>query len=189
MESYFRPIASLAALAGALLTAGSPATAQDEPLRLSVDISERTLYVWGGNVEPREYPVAVGTSEHPTPKGSFTIEKIIWNPAWVPPPNAEWAEDEERQEPGDPDNPMKAVKIFFDQPDYYIHGTGATESLGTAASHGCVRMDPDDAEELARILMEHGGESRSSGWYQTVSNDHKTRTVRLDDPIRFTVAP
>lgn len=180
---------SLAALAGALFVTAAPAPAQGGPLGLSVDISERTLYVWGGNVEPRSYPVAVGTEEHPTPKGSFTIEKIIWNPAWVPPPDAEWAEDEERQEPGDPDNPMKAVKIFFDRPDYYIHGTDAHESLGTAASHGCVRMRPDDAEELARILMEHGGESRSGSWYRQVQRDDETRTVRLDDPIPFTVEP
>ncbi|HEX2189609.1 MAG TPA: L,D-transpeptidase [Longimicrobiaceae bacterium] len=184
-----RSLFSLAALAGTLCGAAGPAAAQDEPLRLSVDLSERTLYVWGGEVEPREYAVAVGTEEHPTPEGSFTISRIIWNPAWVPPPNAEWAEDEERQAPGDPDNPMKAVKIFFDQPDYYIHGTDAYESLGTAASHGCVRMAPDDAEELARILMEHGGESRSSGWYRQASRDDETRTVRLDDPVRFTVEP
>jgi murein L,D-transpeptidase YcbB/YkuD len=188
MKSYFRPIATLAALAGALLSTGAPAQAQGEPLRLSVDVSERTLYLWGGDVEPREYAVAVGTEEHPTPTGSFTIEKIIWNPAWVP-PATEWAEDEERREPGDPENPMQAVKIFFDEPDYYIHGTNAEHTLGEAASHGCLRMAPDDAEELARILMEHGGESRSASWYRQASRDDRTRTVRLSDPVRFTVEP
>lgn len=179
----------LLALAGAFLAPPGPARAQDDPLRLSVDVSERTLYVWGGDVEPREYPVAVGTAEHPTPKGTFSVEKIIWNPAWVPPPDAEWAEDEVRREPGDPENPMKAVKIFFDQPDYYIHGTGDTGSLGEAASHGCVRMAPEDAEELARLLMEHGGESRSEAWYRRASRDDETRTVRLDDPVRLVVEP
>lgn len=189
MKSYFRRTGPLFALAAALLAGGDPARAQDDPLRLSVDLSERTLYVWGGDVEPREYPVAVGTEEHPTPRGTFDVRKIIWNPAWVPPPDSEWAEDETRKEPGDPDNPMRAVKIFFDEPDYYIHGTDATGTLGEAASHGCVRMDPDDAEELARILMEHGGESRSREWYRTVSRDDRTRTIRLNDAIRLTVEP
>jgi hypothetical protein len=33
------------------------------------------------------------------PWRDFTIDRISWNPAWVPLPNAEWAEDEERQDP------------------------------------------------------------------------------------------
>lgn len=168
--------------AAAFVAPGTAPAADDRPLRLYADISERTLYVEGGNVEPRSYPIGVGTPEHPTPKGQFTIDKIIWNPAWVP-PNEEWAEDETRKEPGDPENPMQAVKIFFDKPDYYIHGTKAPETVGTSTSHGCLRMHPSDAEELARIIMEHGGESRSSEWYQQVQRDDKKRTIHLPDPV------
>src|SRR5207237_8913300 len=67
--------------------------------------------------------------------------------------------------PGDPENPMKVVKIFFHDPDYYIHGTGDVESLGSAASHGCLRMDPEDVADLAKLIMDHGGEPRGDNWF------------------------
>ena len=65
---------------------------------------------------------------------------------------------------------MGRVKIFFAEPDYYIHGTEAEESLGTAASHGCLRMSNDDVIELARLVMEHGGEARSPNWFRRILN-------------------
>ena len=65
--------------------------------------------------------------------GRFIVRHIVWNPAWVP-PNAGWAKGKQPAAPGDPKNPMRAVKIFFQEPDYYIHGTNAEESIGYAAS-------------------------------------------------------
>ena len=176
-----------------LSTAATPLPSQtlaptDPGLRLEVDLSERMLYVHQGGEVIQRYEVAVGTPEHPTPRGQFTIEKVIWDPAWVPPPNAEWAEDAERKAPEDPDNPMEAVKIFFEQPDYYIHGTDALQSLGSAASHGCIRMAPSDAEKIARLVMEHGGEPRDPMWYDLViAQDDQTREITLPEPVMFAV--
>lgn len=170
------------------------ATAEPAPVRaaaslsLEVDLSERTLYVHNNGEVIQTYDVAVGTSDHPTPKGSFTIGKIIWDPAWVPPPNAEWAEGETRKAPDDPDNPMHAVKMFFDEPDYYIHGTGALESLGEAASHGCLRMDPSDAENLAILVQRHGGEWRSTEWFkEVIRQEAESHEVALPDPVPLEV--
>jgi lipoprotein-anchoring transpeptidase ErfK/SrfK len=176
--------ATAAALATGTLGAAPSTRPGAAPLRLEVDVSERKLYVHQGGEVVRTYSVAVGQPEHPTPRGDFTIRKLIWDPGWVPPPDAEWAEDEERKEPSDPDNPMEAVKIYFQEPDYYIHGTNAVESLGTAASHGCVRMDPSDAENLAIRIMEHGGEARSDAWYERmIRQEEKSHTVTLRDPV------
>jgi hypothetical protein len=84
---------------------------------------------------------------------------------------------------------MKLVKIFFREPDYYIHGTGDVESLGDAASHGCLRMDPDDAYRVARYLMEHGGSPRDENWFWRILHFRsETKTVYLDSPIPMTVA-
>lgn len=180
-------------LASALIATGAapavpPEQAERAPLRLEVDVSERKLHVHHGGEVVRTYSVAVGQPEHPTPRGSFTIGKIIWDPAWVPPPDAEWADGETRKEPSDPDNPMEAVKLYFQEPDYYIHGTNAVESLGSAASHGCIRMDPSDAEELARRVQEHGGEARSDGWYQRVIGQvEESQTVTLPDPVAIEI--
>lgn len=153
-----------------------------ESLDLRVDISERTLYATV-NGEERTYPVSVGTAKHPTPRGSFAITRVIWNPSWVP-PDSEWARDKEPVAPGDPSNPMGRVKMFFREPTYYLHGTNNEESLGEAASHGCVRMLNEHIIELARLVMEHGGEPREPGWFQRILNRiRSTHEVRLSTPV------
>src|SRR5262249_44275821 len=133
------------------------------------------------------FDVAVGKGSKPTPQGSYTIRKIVWNPAWIP-PDEPWARDKKPEAPGSKSNPMKLVKIFFHEPDYYIHGTGDVESLGSAASHGCLRMDPDDAYRVARYLMDHGGSPRDENWFWRVLHFRsETKTVYLDNPIPMTV--
>jgi lipoprotein-anchoring transpeptidase ErfK/SrfK len=52
---------------------------------------------------------------------------------------------------------MQGVKIYFNPPYYFIHGTNDPGSIGEAASHGCIRMTEDDAVSLARRIQEAGG--------------------------------
>jgi hypothetical protein len=159
----------------------------DGPIHLAVDLSSRKLTVLSGGTAVRTYSVAVGRSSKPTPLGSFSIRKIVWNPSWIPPKQA-WARNKTAQGPGDPENPMKVAKIFFREPDYYIHGTGDVESLGSADSHGCLRMAPDDVAELARLLMEKGGNPQEEGWFSRVVHMRwKTHTVILPNPIQLTI--
>ena len=159
----------------------------DPTLRVVANLEARTLYVKRGDSIVASYPVAIGSEKYPTPRGRYSIRKIIWNPAWVP-PDREWAKDKEPQPPGARANPMKLVKIFFRDPAYYIHGTGDVESLGDAASHGCLRMDPDDAYRVARYLMENGGQPREEAWYQRILHFRReTKTVYLDYPIPMVV--
>jgi len=161
-----------------------PSAAAD--LRIAVDLSERELTVIeNGNIIQR-YPVAVGKDSYPTPAGSFVIRKVIWNPAWVP-PDSKWARGKERKEPGDPDNPMKRVKMFFKEPDYYIHGTGDEDSLGRAESHGCIRMHVEDATDLARLVMEHGGKPMPEPWYRRIFRRKTTKVVYLTEPVAMEI--
>lgn len=160
---------------------------EDAALRVLIDISERKLYVEEGGERIGSYSVAVGTKSHPTPKGSFTVRRMIWNPRWVP-PDSEWAEGEKVREPGDPKNPMGRVKIFFREPAYYVHGTNAESSLGTAASHGCVRMSNSDVIEVAKLLIDHGGAPVSPGLIrQLINRVRQTREVRLTNPVPLRV--
>lgn len=181
-------LASLAVLIGNLLVGATPGGVGEgaeevAAIRLEVSVSERQLRVFEGDEVVRSYPVAVGKAKYPTPRGRFAIRRMIWNPRWVP-PDSEWAKDETAKEPGDPENPMGKVKIFFREPDYYIHGTDAEESLGRAASHGCVRMANSDAVELARLVMEHGGENRPPSWFKRIINFvRSTQEVRLSQPV------
>jgi murein L,D-transpeptidase YcbB/YkuD len=155
-------------------------------LSLVADISNRTLTVNRAGEVVKVYDIAVGSGKHPTPVGSYSIHKIVWNPAWIPPDRA-WARDKVPQGPGDPENPMKVVKIFFREPDFFIHGTGATNSLGTAASHGCLRMDPDEAGDLALMLMDDTGISRDWDWVQGILHMGESRTVSLRQSVPMRV--
>ena len=160
----------------------------DAPLMLTADLSSRMLTVRRGDSTLKTYQVAVGQPRYPTPPGSYTIKKIIWNPSWHPPPDSKWARGKSAKGPGEPGNPMKVVKIFFREPDYYIHGTDAVSSLGEAASHGCLRMDPDEVADLAKLIMEHGGQPRGENWFWRILHFRReTKVVYLDNPVSLTV--
>jgi lipoprotein-anchoring transpeptidase ErfK/SrfK len=162
--------------------------AVDGPVSLKADLSSRTLTVMGANGVIKTFNVAVGSPNYPTPTGTYTIRKIVWNPSWIP-PDSKWAKKETAKGPGEKGNPMKVAKIFFREPDYYIHGTGQVNSLGDAASHGCLRMDPDEVAELAQFLMNNGGQPREEGWFSRVIHMRwKTHTVTLTKPITLVVS-
>jgi lipoprotein-anchoring transpeptidase ErfK/SrfK len=157
-------------------------------VRLEADLSTRTLTVVGANGAIRTFNVAIGAPNYPTPTGTYKIRKIVWNPSWIP-PDSKWAKKETAKGPGEKGNPMKVAKIFFKEPDYYIHGTGQINSLGDAASHGCLRMHPDEVAELSQFLMQNGGQAREEGWFSRVLHMRwKTHTVYLSQPITLTVS-
>ena len=174
-----------AAAAGILAFAGArdpePGPASDT-LRLEVDISERTLSVVERGAVTATHPVTVGTSAHPTPRGSYAVDWLVWNPSWNP-PDSEWARGRDRMDPG-PGNPMGRVKLFFRRPAYYVHGTREVWDLGEAASHGCVRLSNADVLKVARVVMEHGGEAKPPNWFKRVINRfNDTREVTLSRPV------
>ena len=164
----------------------TPAPAPEDALTMTASLATRTLTVRRGDSVIKEYPVAVGHDKHPTPTGSFTVRRMIWNPAWNP-PDAKWAANAKPAAPGDRRNPMKTVKMFFQEPDYYIHGTGAVESLGEAASHGCLRMDPTQAGELALLLMDNAGTARDWDWVKGILHMGEQRAVTLSTPTPLTI--
>jgi L,D-transpeptidase ErfK/SrfK len=141
-------------VAGAIVSAGIRSTAAVS-LTLRVDLSERKLRVVEDGDVVHTYGIAVGSRKHPTPTGSFRTGRIEWNPRWVPPPS-QWARRLRARAAGDPRNPMQGVKIYFREPWYYIHGTNAPGSIGTASSHGCIRMRTSNAKSLARRISKHG---------------------------------
>ena len=130
--------------------------ATDAPITLELSLSARALRVVENGSTVATYGVAIGRPAHPTPTGSFRTGEIEWNPSWTPPPT-KWAENKRYQPPGAESNPMQAVKIYFRAPYYFIHGTNNPESIGEAASHGCIRMVPDDARALAQRIERAGG--------------------------------
>jgi lipoprotein-anchoring transpeptidase ErfK/SrfK len=183
-------IAMLAAAPALLLGAVIPkAPAEDSnKLHLVADLSEKWLKMYEADTLVWQYPISDGTAGYPTPAGEYKIRRLVWNPRWTPPPNAEWAKKYKAQAPGTSANPMKVAKIFFREPDYYIHGTAETGRLGNAASHGCLRMDPEHIAEVARYVMEHGGQPRDENWFWRVLHFRsEEKPVYLKSPVRLTV--
>jgi lipoprotein-anchoring transpeptidase ErfK/SrfK len=96
----------------------------------------------------KEYTVAVGALGFDTPAGLYHIQNKAVDPAWSV-PNSDWAGDlAGTVVPGGvPENPLKERWLgIYDGAG--IHGTDQTYSLGTAASHGCIRMAIPDVIEL-----------------------------------------
>ena len=156
------------------------------PLSMAASVDKKILVVRIGATTVKKYTIAVGTKVKPTPLGTFGVRHIVWNPSWVPPAEP-WAKGKKPTPPAHPDNPMKVVKIFFQEPDYYIHGTDAEDSLGSRASHGCIRMSESDVAELAQYLMDHAGAQQSKDWYEAVKNSGKTADVKLPVNVPFVI--
>lgn len=171
-------------LLGAICLSLLASSAAANTVSIEISKSEKTLNLMRGEDVLASYDVAVGSDEHPTPIGSFSIRKLIWNPGWVPPP-VRWAKKKKPTPPGHPDNPMKRVKMFFKEPDYYIHGSAA--DVANSESHGCIRMRPDEVTELAKAVMEHGGKSMPEPWYRRVLVSRKSKWVTLTDPIEVVI--
>ena len=114
--------------------------------KVQVSLSKRTLTLFRDGKKVKTYRVAIGTAEHPTPTGTFKIVSKEKNPTWNP-PDSPWAEGLGRIPPG-PGNPLGTRWIGTSAPAIGIHGTYADYSIGTAASHGCLRMHIPEVEEL-----------------------------------------
>ncbi|MHB1018300.1 MAG: L,D-transpeptidase family protein [Coriobacteriia bacterium] len=112
-----------------------------------VDISERKLYLYAGGEVSKTYGVAVGTPSHPTPRGEFEITLKRYRPTWSNPGSA-WAADMPQTIGPGPSNPLGTRALNINSPGIRIHGTSADYSIGTAASHGCMRMHRWDIEDL-----------------------------------------
>jgi lipoprotein-anchoring transpeptidase ErfK/SrfK len=95
----------------------------------------------------RTYTIAVGQQGLETPAGLYDIQDKQVDPTWHV-PNADWAGDlAGKTIPPGPDDPLKARWMGFNG-GAGIHGTADLGSLGSAASHGCIRMSVADVEDL-----------------------------------------
>jgi L,D-transpeptidase-like protein/putative peptidoglycan binding protein len=121
--------------------------AKKYPVYLTICRSCFELRLWVGLKLRKVYRIAVGQQGLETPAGSYTIDDKQVNPSWHV-PNSPWAGAlAGKVIPPGPDDPIKARWMGFYN-GAGIHGTDAVYSLGTAASHGCIRMSIPDVIEL-----------------------------------------
>src|SRR5918999_431045 len=89
----------------------------------------KQLTLYDGSTVVRNFRVATGTAEYPTPSGTFSIADMQRNPWWRPPPDSEWAKDAKPIPPG-PGNPLGTRWMGLTAPLVGIHGTPDAASIG-----------------------------------------------------------
>lgn len=117
-----------------------------------VRIDENRLYLYRGLTQIRTYPVATAMPGFTTPVGEWTIVDKQENPTWYNPAPHGWGAGEPATIPPGPNNPLGTRALYLSAPDIRIHGTPAAYSIGTYASHGCIRMTISDSEALYPLV-------------------------------------
>ena len=116
--------------------AASPAFAED--VSVVVDISTQTMSVSVGGVAEYNWKVSTGRKGHRTPTGDYRptrMAEVYYSKKY--------------------DNAPMPHAIFFTG-GFAIHGTEYIRSLGGPASHGCVRLHPDNAALLYSLVARYG---------------------------------
>lgn len=161
---------SMALVEPALLTArpATPVALTEKRVRptstsvgsvIVIDKSDFKLRLYRGTTKPRgnvmkrirTYPVAIGQAAYPTPTGNYAVIQKQMNPTWFP-PDSPWAAGLGPVPPG-ASNPLGTRWIGTSAPAIGMHGTPNPSSIGTMASHGCVRMYMGDVENLYRRVQ------------------------------------
>ena len=100
---------------------------ESEELYIFIDLTKRTLFLFKNGEQIKKYNIAIGTKKNPSPIGVFRIiEKGKWGKGF----GGRW------------------MGLNVPWGVYGIHGTTIPDSIGRAASHGCIRMRRRDAAEL-----------------------------------------
>jgi hypothetical protein len=122
---------------------------------IAISRARRELRLFVNRRLVKTYRVGIGAAGFDTPAGEYEIESMAANPAWYV-PNSDWAGDLAGKviSGDDPSNPIKARWMgFYDGAG--IHGTADEASIGTAASHGCIRMTVRDVIDLYERVPLH----------------------------------
>jgi L,D-transpeptidase ErfK/SrfK len=126
------------------------------PVQLVINLAQRMLFLVDGD-SVSGYPIAVGLRDWPTPVGGFTVVDKEEDPTWDVPLSIQ---EEMRAQgkpvitsmPPSPENPLGKHWIRLSLASIGIHGTIAPLSVYRYASHGCIRMHPDDVAALFALV-------------------------------------
>jgi L,D-transpeptidase ErfK/SrfK len=122
---------------------------------LVVNIPEMRLYLFPADARPGElvpihtWAVGIGIERAPSPVGPVTVRAKDERPTWVVPDSIlRTMERPRRVVPPGPDNPLGSHRIRLSRGLYAVHGTNAPWSIGRLTTRGCIRLYPEDIEDL-----------------------------------------
>lgn len=127
-----------------------------------LNVPEMRLYYFPaaehpGDATVRTYPVSIGRMDWSTPLGASRIVAKTRHPSWRPPESIR-EEAAARGEslpdiiPPGPDNPLGDYALRLSLPGYLIHSTNKPFGVGMRVTHGCVRMYPENIDELFPLV-------------------------------------
>ena len=117
-----------------------------------VDRTINKLYFYNRFDLIHTFNVATAAAGYVTPAGDWTIVDKQENPTWTNPAPTTWGIDLPASIPPGPGNPLGTRAFYLNAPGIRIHGTYDVGSIGTHASHGCIRMLMPDVEELYPLV-------------------------------------
>jgi lipoprotein-anchoring transpeptidase ErfK/SrfK len=106
---------------------------------VTIDKPTQEMTVFVDGIEQYSWQVSTGLPGYSTPSGTYTASSM--NKIWY---SKQW------------DNAPMPHAVFFTKRGHAIHGTQETKKLGNPASHGCVRLSPENAETLFNLVAEKG---------------------------------
>ena len=131
-----------------------------EPRGLVINVPELRIYYFS-SANPGAvitYPVGLGRDDWQTPIGRFKVIGKSVDPPWLIPESIRAEHVRERGDSrtmipgGDPENPLGHYRLRLDLPLYGIHGTNIPWGIGMEITHGCVRLYPEDIEQLFEMV-------------------------------------
>ena len=135
--------AALQTVAPSSTSAGNPEIVKIAVRRVVVSLPDRKLALLKNGQVSRIYRVAVGKPSTPSPTGEFKIVNRVTNPTYY---------HKGQVIPAGKNNPVGTRWMGLSAKSYGIHGTNQPNSIGKAASTGCIRMSQRDLEELFALV-------------------------------------
>ena len=118
-----------------------------------VHVDSNRLDLYQGFSVSHSWSVATAKPGWITPDGEWTLYQKRENPTWHNPALDSWGADLPAVVPGGPGNPMGTRALYITAPGLIrIHGTTTPSSIGTYASHGCIRMHNEEIEQLYELV-------------------------------------
>lgn len=157
-------------------------TGEVPQFHIQINVPATELRLYEGDELLRRIPIAVGQARYPSPTSKQDkLTRIVWNPWWIP-PKSDWAKDAKATPPGR-GNPLGVVKMPLSNA-VLIHGTNKPWSIGSPASHACIRMHNEDARNLAWTLQSSLTPYLDKGLLdEYAAKQWKTVNINLPQPI------
>jgi L,D-transpeptidase ErfK/SrfK len=132
-----------------------------DEIRLELKLSERRVYVYRDRKLLASYPVAIGRPGYETPIGTFEVTRMVIDPAWTFPDIIDSTTGVRHTRVGEfippgIENPLGSRWIGFATSNTNaigFHGTSDLDSIGKAASHGCIRMYNADIKAMFELVQ------------------------------------